>query len=93
MDPNELLNSEDMEESLWESPAKPLQDRREVGTKQAHSTKPTYEEQQEREASLRQEWESVRQVNEALEGVIQSLNKAKSNMEVRRYIADIYRRR
>lgn len=81
-----LTDDRDVDESLWDSPAKPSH----IGsgetprsfTKHGDVGKPTYQEQQEREQSLRRELESVRQVNEAIEGIIQSLNKAKDNMKV-----------
>ncbi len=69
---------DDMDESLWDSPATAHQD----GGKLPNTNKSTYQELQEREESLKQELHSVRQVNEAIEGVIQSLGKAKDNMKV-----------
>jgi hypothetical protein len=66
-----------LDESLWDSPSKP------EGTgKQSKTVKPTYQEQQEHDQALRQELHSVRQVNETIEGVVQSLRKAKDNMQV-----------
>ena len=41
-----------------------------------------YEKQESKDEALRNELESVRKVNEAIEGVIESLNKAKSSMNV-----------
>ena len=86
MDPDDsLMADHDAEENLWDSPVKPRNDSGETpraATKHADAAKPTYQEQQEREESLRRELESVRQVNEAIEGVIQSLNKARDNMKV-----------
>ena len=86
MDPDDsLMNDHNADESLWDSPVKPSNDSGETPrafVKHTDSAKPTYQEQQEREQSLRRELESVRQVNEAIEGVIQSLNKAKDNMKV-----------
>lgn len=76
------MYDEDIDESLWDSPAKPAAEGPPVNGKQSTTGKPTYQEQQEREANLRQELESVRQVNETIEGVIQSLAKAKDNMKV-----------
>lgn len=35
-----------------------------------------------REAALRQELENIRNINEVVEGVVESLEKAKTNMEV-----------
>ncbi len=77
MDRSKPSRSDDLDESLWDSPSKP------EGTgKQSNAAKPTYQEQQERDEGLRQELQSVRHVNEAIEGVIQSLRKAKDNMKV-----------
>ncbi|KAK4942059.1 hypothetical protein LTR10_018095 [Elasticomyces elasticus] len=85
MDPDDsLMADHDAEENLWDSPVKPRNDSGETPrafTKHADAAKPTYQEQQEREQSLRRELESVRQVNQAIEGVIQSLNKARDNMK------------
>ncbi len=77
MDRSKPSRSDDSDESLWDSPSKP-----EGAGKQSNAAKPTYQEQQERDEGLRQELQSVRQVNEAIEGVIQSLRKAKDNMKV-----------
>ncbi|KAJ4525293.1 hypothetical protein HRR78_003439 [Exophiala dermatitidis] len=51
-------------------------------TKNASNTQPTYEDVKQHEENLRRELDSVRQVNLAIEGVIQSLSKAKDNMRV-----------
>ena len=48
----------------------------------AHGQQNSAEDAATREANLRQELASVRKVNEAIEGVIESLNKAKANMKV-----------
>lgn len=69
-------HDDDLDESLWESPSRP-----DANGKQS-TTKPTYQEQQQRDEILRQEVQNVRQVNEAIEGVILSLRKAKENMKV-----------
>ncbi len=41
-----------------------------------------YDAEQAREASLRKELESVRTINEVIEGVVSSLEAAKGNMDV-----------
>jgi hypothetical protein len=86
MDPEDsLLRSDDVDESVWDSPAKAggnIGETPKASTKNAKSSRPTYQEQQEREESLRRELKGVRQVNETIEGLIQSLNKAKDNMKV-----------
>ncbi|KEF60907.1 uncharacterized protein A1O9_02471 [Exophiala aquamarina CBS 119918] len=73
MDPNSYLSQEDQNEetSLWDSPVKSGQG----------NLRPTYEQQEAREQELRHELESVRRVNEAIEGVIESLGKAKNNIK------------
>lgn len=45
-------------------------------------SKSKQEAEQSREEALRQELASVKKVNEAIEGVLQSLEKAKANMKV-----------
>jgi hypothetical protein len=40
------------------------------------------ETSESREAALRKELESVRQINKVVEGLVQSLEKAKGNMDV-----------
>ncbi len=86
MDPGDsLLRSDDVDESLWDSPAKAASNPEgtpKASTKNAKPSRPTYQEQQERGESLHRELEGVRQVNETIEGLIQSLNKAKDNMKV-----------
>ena len=82
---NSLLNDEDVDESLWSSPAKPAHDQAQTPRatgRQPNTARSTYQEQQAREENLKQELQSVRQVNEAIEGVIQSLGKARDNMKV-----------
>jgi hypothetical protein len=44
---------------------------------------PRYTSKEDRDAALRAELESVRNVNKVIEGVVESLQKAKSNMDVR----------
>ena len=77
MSHNASTQHDDLDESLWDSPSK-----HEGTGKQSNAAKPTYQEQQKRDEELRQELESIRQVNEAIEGVVQSLQKAKQNMKV-----------
>lgn len=90
MDHNNLNgHDEDIDESQWDSPATFTRNGGKMPKtdgKQPNTNKPTYQEQQEREASLRQELQSVRQVNEAIEGVIHSLGKARDNMKVRFHV-------
>lgn len=73
MDSQDTSSQNDqLDESLWDSPSKP----------ESKPAKPAYQDQEARDGSLRQELDHVRQVNEAIEGVIQSLRKAKDNMKV-----------
>jgi hypothetical protein len=69
--------NDDLDESFWDSPSKP-----ESSSKHANVAKSTYQEQEERDQTLRQELQSVRQVNEAIENVNRSLLRAKDNMKV-----------
>lgn len=85
IDPDKsLLSDNDVDESLWESPVKSAQDNitNEDSFKRSIPGKPAYVDLQAREDILRQELTNVRKVNEAIEGVIQSLDKAKQNMKV-----------
>jgi hypothetical protein len=41
-----------------------------------------FDAQEAREAALRQELDNVRKINQVIEGVVESLEKAKSNMDV-----------
>jgi hypothetical protein len=75
----------DMDESLWNSPAKPAQNIREdnySNDKSSGVSKASYEGTEGNEAALRRELASVRKVNEAIEGVVQNLERAKTNMKV-----------
>jgi hypothetical protein len=81
---------DDVDEDLWGSPEKPVggpsQPAKSSGQEAAKATygaKPSFEEQQSKDAALMQELVSVRSVNEAIEGVIESLKKAKNSMKVR----------
>lgn len=53
-------------------------------TKESH-----YTTEEAREAALREELERVRNVNKVIEGVVESLEKAKSNMDVRGVVDSI----
>ena len=84
----DLSDSSDPED-LFASPSK--------GSKSQKSSKPTgtnaplqrstgeskYDAEAAREASLQKELESVRSINEVIEGVVSSLECAKGNMDVR----------
>lgn len=51
-------------------------------TKAAGGSRPSYEDEETREAALRKELARVRKVNEAVEDVLQNLERAKTNMKV-----------
>lgn len=78
---NDAVADDDVDDSLWQSPVKPTQHHKGASTSGA---KPTQAEQQARDQTLRQELTNVRKVNETIEGVIENLNKAKTNMKVGR---------
>ena len=84
-------NEDDIDEDLWKSPSK--KDNSSNASKggqtgssatgtQVHTGKTKYDDGENKEAALRNELQSVRKVNEAIEGVIDSLNKAQSSMKV-----------
>ncbi len=77
------VDHEDMDESLWDSPAKsaPESEQQQSG-KTAQSSKLSYEDQETKDKALRQELANVHRVNETVEGVLQSLDKARTNMRV-----------
>jgi hypothetical protein len=52
------------------------------GASQLHKEMSKYEDGETKESALRNELENVRKVNDAIEGLIESLNKAKSSMRV-----------
>jgi hypothetical protein len=85
------MYEDDIDEDLWKSPSK--KDNSSNASKggqpgssatrpQVHTGKPKYGDGEGKEATLRNELQSVRKVNEAIEGVIDSLNKAQSSMKV-----------
>lgn len=77
-----LFIDEDIDDSLLDSPVQPTQKPKEQASKAAHSFKQSYGNKESRDAALRQELANVRKVNETIEGVIESLDKAKTNMTV-----------
>jgi DASH complex subunit Duo1 len=78
----DTLEHEDLDESLWDSPVKPTPKSKDQSSKAAQSERPSYEDQEVRDQALRQELVKVRKVNETIEGVLQSLDRAKENMGV-----------
>ena len=80
-----LPPDDELDESLWDSPAKPTHrpgNGHDGTTKATGGPRPFYEDNETREAALRQELASVRKVNEAMEDVLQNLERAKTNMKV-----------
>mgnify|MGYP003622987757 CR=1 FL=1 len=84
-------NEDDIDEDLWRSPSekdtqlkaiKSEQFGSGAGGSQLQTGKSKYENGEDKEVELRNELENVRKVNEAIEGVIESLDKAKSSMTV-----------
>ena len=82
---------DDVDEDLWRSPSekdhiskasKGEQSDSRAGGSHVHTGKSKYGDAESKEVALRNELESVRKVNEAIEGVTESLNKAKSSMRV-----------
>ena|SRR5256885_3357923 len=85
----------DIDEDLWGSPSekdvKPKTSKDEpshlrAGGSQIHTGRSKYEDGESKEVALQTELESVRKVNEAIEGVIASLDKAKSSMKVSLFV-------
>lgn len=80
-----------MEDDLWTSPSKDNEDSKingledpasGAGRSHSRSGDSKFEKQASKDELLRNELESVRKVNDAIEGVIESLDKAKSSMSV-----------
>lgn len=71
MDDSELFSSP--------SPSKPEQPKNDPKT----PSKPKFDAEETREAALRKELAGVRGINEIIEGVIGTLERAKGNMDVR----------
>ena len=77
------FNDDDLDDSLWDSPAKPApKSKKQHSGKVAQQPKPSYGDQETRDQALRQELANVRKVNETIEDVIHSLDKAKTNVKV-----------
>ena len=103
----DLSDSEDTED-LFASPSRASKPKSKRTPKASESTnappqrnggESKYDAEQAHEASLQKELESVRSINEVIEGVISSLDAAKGNMDVSkphnapRAIADVWYRR
>ena len=76
-------------EDLFASPSKVSKTAQKSNTKSSEGNAPAqrngeskYDAEQAREASLKKELESVRSINEVIEGVVSSLESAKGNMDV-----------
>jgi hypothetical protein len=84
-------NTDDLNDDLWRSSSgKDIQSKESKreqlssggGGSQLHTGKSKYKDEETKELALRNELENVRKVNDAIEGVIESLDKAKSSMRV-----------
>jgi DASH complex subunit Duo1 len=71
----------DIDEDLWTSPSKSKPPPPQKNP-QLHSRKMSHDEQNAQDEALRRELHSVRKVNEAIEGAIESLAKARNSMKV-----------
>ena len=88
-DVEKLQLSDEDTEDLWASPSKVNGNAKagsrsydaELETSHSRNGASSYNEEESRDGALRRELESVRKVNEALEGVLESLDRAKDNME------------
>lgn len=73
-------------EDLFASPSKASKQSQKSNSKSdaptSRNVESKYDAEQAREASLRRELESVRSINEVIEGVVSSLEVAKGNMDV-----------
>lgn len=91
-----LQLSDEDNEDLWNSPSKPKAKKitpkssDQKVTPEPHVSNdsafdnedPLYDRQEARDAALRTELESVRNINQVIEGLLSSLDSAKGNMEV-----------
>jgi hypothetical protein len=83
------LSVSDEDEDLWASPSKkstkPEPSKAQdpvVRSSQSRHNESRYSEEEAREEALQKELRSVRNINQVIEGVIESLDRAKDNMEV-----------
>ncbi|KAI9368906.1 DASH complex subunit Duo1-domain-containing protein [Aspergillus egyptiacus] len=83
------LSDEDADE-LWDSPSKPAKKRTSPATVKQESSPPPqsdrdedtiFDRQEAREAALRHELQTVRNINQVIESLLGSLDRAKGNME------------
>lgn len=88
----DLSDSNSDNEDLFASPSRPSKSTQKLPTKPADNNVPNqrngeskYDTEQAREATLQRELESVRSINEVIEGVVSSLETAKGNMNVRHF--------
>lgn len=88
----EGLNLSDSDDELFDSPVHIKKGKLHIGSDEkgedaeSNKTRPTesrYVAEETREAQLRQELDNIRKINTVIEGVVESLEKAKTNMEVR----------
>lgn len=90
--PAEMSVSDEENEDLWASPSKkptkpegpsnPKAQDSNMQSSQSRHDESRYGNEEAREEALKKELQSVRNINQVIEGVIESLDRAKSNMEV-----------
>lgn len=93
---DDLSLSDSDSDALFDTPAARKNKQRDTGADaaddaagKARAKESHYTTEEAREAALRRELESVRNVNKVIEGVVESLQKAKDNMGVRTQNATI----
>ena len=85
------IQDDDLDEDLWASPSKQTSKKSShraqsstsgLGSSESRHEETTFEREEARNEALKRELDSVRKVNTAIEGVIETLKKAKDNMKV-----------
>lgn len=89
----EGLNLSDSDDELFDAPVHVKKGKLQIGSyekgddaESSNKTRPTesrYVAEETRETQLRQELDNIRKINTVIEGVVESLEKANTNMEVR----------
>jgi DASH complex subunit Duo1 len=80
---HQQFDQSDIDEDLWTSPTKTARRQQPPQKNTLSRTRDASRENKDaREEALRKELESVRKINEAIEGAIESLAKARNSMKV-----------
>jgi hypothetical protein len=89
---NQVLDQSDVDEDLWgsQSQSGQISPQRNAQSRNKETSYKKHEKHDAREEALRRELQSVRKVNEAIEGAIESLAKARNSMKVRPKYRRIY---